>query len=341
MAGLIGDRKIRFVVLGLGHIGTRHADMIAANSGCELVAVIDCDSSLLPKAAGYTVPFFTSLEEFLLSGTLADVVCIATPNGLHATQAIRCLDAGFHVVIEKPMALTTSDCRAILDCANANNKHVFGVMQNRYSPAMQWLKGLMHEGRLGDIYMVDVHCYWNRDERYYTGNTWHGTTALDGGTLFTQFSHYVDLLYWLFGDVDNISARFANNNHAGMIDFEDSASVSFNFIAGGMGSLSYSTSVWDKNMESTMVIVAQHGTVKIGGQYMDKLEYCHIKGYELNESISSPVEQVAGYTGARANHHFVIQNVVDVLQGRSEITTNAREGTKVVDIIERIYALKN
>ena len=335
------DRKIRFAVLGFGHIGMRHADMIAANAECELTAVIDINSSLRDKASErYKTSFFGSLEEFLGGGTLADVVCVATPNGLHAGQAITCLEAGMHVVIEKPMALTTADCNAIFAVAESKGKRVFGVMQNRYSPAMQWLKRLIQDSSLGDIYMVDVHCYWNRDERYYTGNTWHGTAALDGGTLFTQFSHYVDLLYWLFGDIDNISARFGNNNHAGMIEFEDSASVSFNFITGGMGSLSYSTSVWDRNMESTMVIVAQNGTVKIGGQYMDKLEYCHIKDYELKESISSPAEQVAGYTGSKANHHFVIQNVVDVLKGRSEITTNAHEGTKVVDIIERIYALK-
>lgn len=335
------DRRIRFAILGLGHIGTRHADMVAAHPEAELVAIIDENAALQAKAANsYLVPFFTSLSSFLQSGISADVICIATPNALHAAQAIACMNAGIHVVIEKPMALTTTDCNAILECGRTAGKQVFCVMQNRYSPAMQWLKNLMQEGKLGDIYMVDVHCYWNRDERYYTGNTWQGTAALDGGTLFTQFSHYVDLLYWLFGNVQDISARFANHNHKGMIDFEDSAAISFGFVSGGMGSLSYSTSVWDRNMESTMVIVAEKGTVKIGGQYMDKLEYCHIKDYELKESISSPVEQVAGYTAAKANHHFVIQNVVDVLKGRSEITTNAIEGTKVVDIIERIYALK-
>ena len=105
--------------------------------------------------------------------------------------------------------------------------------------------------------------------------------------------------------------------------------------------MNFSTSVWDKNLESSMTIIAENGSIKVGGQYMDKIEYCHIKDYELKESISSPVEQVAGYTGAKANHHFVIQNAVDVLKGRSEITTNALEGKMVVDIIERIYALKN
>ncbi len=338
---MTAGRPIHFAILGLGHIGTRHADMVAAHPGAALVAIIDENISVEAKATSYNVPFFTSLQDFIASGIACDIICIATPNGLHAAQAVDSMNAGMHVVVEKPMALTTAECDNILACAQTNNKHVLCVMQNRYSPAMQWLKNMILGERLGTIYMVDVHCYWNRDERYYTGNTWHGTAHLDGGTLFTQFSHYVDLLYWLFGDVQDISARFANNNHRGMIEFEDSASVGFGFVHGGLGSLSYSTSVWDRNMESTMVVIAEKGTVKIGGQYMDKIEYCHIKDYELKESISSPVEQVAGYTGAKANHYFVIQNAVDVLKGRSEITTNALEGKKVVDIIERIYALKN
>lgn len=334
--------KIRFAVLGLGHIGTRHADMVAAHDECELVAIIDTNPDLKQRVEqNYGVPYYSSLQDFLRSGIQADVINIATPNAQHAEQAVLCIESGNHVVIEKPMALTTADCNSILECAAGNNKQVFCVMQNRYSAPMQWLKELITKGILGNIYMVDVHCYWNRDERYYTGETWHGTESIDGGTLFTQFSHYVDLLYWVFGDVQDISARFANNNHKGLIDFEDSAHISFSFRNGGMGSMSYSTSVWDKNMESTLVVVAERGTVKIGGQYMDKIEYCHIQDYELKENISSQNLHVNGYTGAKANHYYVIQNVVDVLQGRSGITTNADEGTKVVEIIEHIYALKN
>ncbi|MCB0695779.1 MAG: Gfo/Idh/MocA family oxidoreductase [Chitinophagaceae bacterium] len=338
----MSSAKIRFAVLGCGHIGTRHADMIMANDGCELVAVIDAAPALQNRVEkDYQVPFFSSLEAFLASDTQADVVNIATPNALHAAQALACIKAGCHVVIEKPMALTTADCNSILECAATHDRQVFCVMQNRYSAPMRWLKELVTQGILGDIYMVNVHCYWNRDERYYTGKTWHGTKYLDGGTLFTQFSHYVDLLYWVFGDVQDITARFANNNHKEMIDFEDSADISFRFNGGGMGSLSYSTSVWDRNMESTLVVVAEKGTVKIGGQYMDKIEYCHIKDYELKENISSHNLQVNGYTGAKANHYYVIQNVVDVLKGSSGITTNAMEGTKVVEIIEHVYALKD
>lgn len=336
----MANMSTRFAVVGLGHIGKRHADMIAAHDACSLVAIIDIDTNAQTVADRYNVPFFSTLSDFLASDITADVINIATPNALHAEQAVECLNTNAHVVIEKPIALTTSDCQAILDSATANDKQVFCVMQNRYSAPMQWLKQLLEDNVLGNVYMVDVHCYWNRDERYYTGDTWHGTDV-DGGTLFTQFSHYIDLLYWLFGDVQNIQARFANYSHTDMIDFEDSGTIQFDFERGGHGSMSYSTSVWDKNMESTLVIVAENGTVKIGGQYMDKVEYCHISNYELKEDIITKTISIAEYAGAKANHYFVIENVVDVLSGRvANITTNAEEGTKVVEIIERIYAHK-
>jgi len=193
---------------------------------------------------------------------------------------------------------------------------------------------------LGRIYIVDVHCYWNRDERYYTGDTWKGTDSMDGGTLFTQFSHYVDLVYWLFGDVTDITARFNNFNHNNVIGFEDSAAVSFGIKGGGRGTLNYTTSVWDKNMESTMVIVGEKGTVKIGGQYMDNVAYCHIKDYDLQQQHDAAQVHVDGYNDAKANHYYVIENVADVLKNRSAITTTAEEGKQVVNIIERIYALK-
>lgn len=213
-------------------------------------------------------------------------------------------------------------------------------MQHRYSPPMQWLKELLSDDVLGRVYIIDVHCYWNRDSRYYTGDTWKGTDNLDGGTLFTQFSHYVDLVYWLFGDLQNISARFNNFNHNGVIGFEDSATVIFDTAEGANGTISYTTSVWDKNMESTLVVIGEKGTVKIGGQYMDKVEYCHIKDYNMEDGLTAEAMQLSGYSDAKANHYYVIQNVVDVLKGRSAITTTAEEGAKVVDIIERIYSLK-
>jgi predicted dehydrogenase len=316
--------------------------MISRNGNCELTAIIDTDLQKLDHAISlYPAAGFSSLEAYLRSDSKADVVCIATPNGLHASQALICIESGHHVVIEKPMGLSKKECEDVIYKALHHSKHVFCVMQNRYSPPSEWLKKVVSDGTLGNIYMVQVNCYWNRDERYYTPDTWHGSAQLDGGTLFTQFSHFIDLMYWVFGDIEQIQARFADHNHSGLTAFEDSGFVNFSFINGGLGSLNYSTSCWDKNLESSMTVIGEHGSIKVGGQYMDKVEYCHIKDYVMPElKATNPPNDYGPYKGSAANHHYVIENVVNVLQGKSTITTNALEGLKVADIIERIYALK-
>ncbi|MDR0995859.1 MAG: Gfo/Idh/MocA family oxidoreductase, partial [Tannerella sp.] len=257
--------------------------------------------------------------------------------------ALEAIEAGYHVVIEKPLALHLAEAEQVVYASLKHRRQVFCVMQNRYSPPSVWIKEMVESGRLGEIYMVQLCCYWNRDSRYYKHGGWHGDAGLDGGTLFTQFSHFIDIMYWLFGDICDIQARFADFNHAGLTDFEDSGIVSFRFKRGGIGSLNYSTSVWDKNMESSLLVVAQNGSVKIGGQYMDKVEYCHIKDYVMPElPPTNPGNDYGAYKGSAQNHNFVIRNVVNVLTGDTPepITTNVLEGMKVVDIIRRIYDLK-
>jgi len=312
---------IRFAVIGLGHIGTRHASIIQQNPKAELVAV--CDTI---QNSDYSVPFFNSLEDLLESQIDIDVVNICTPNGLHANQAITALQHNKHVVIEKPIALKKNDAEKIIATANSVGKNVFCVMQNRYSAPSQWLKKIIKENILGEIFLVQVNCFWNRDERYYTGN-WHGNVLLDGGPLFTQFSHFIDTLYWLFGDITNIKSSFNNFTHKSVIDFEDSGTITFDFVNGGMGTLSYSTAIWDKNMESSITIIGKNGTIKVAGQYMDAIEYCHIKDYVLPTFSPSKTN----------NHEFVVQNVIDTLHNNGVANTNAYDGMKVVDIIERIY----
>lgn len=336
-------KKIRFAVIGCGHIGKRHAEMVTRDSSAELVALCD----ILPKEKlgleNYKVPFFQSLDALLSSGLEIDVINICTPNGLHADMAIKSLESGHHVVLEKPMALSLSDAEKVVYTSLKYSKQVFCVMQNRYSPPSLWIKQMVDSGKLGKLYMVQLNCYWNRDERYYKQGGWHGNAELDGGTLFTQFSHFIDILYWLFGDICNIQARFSDFNHTSLTDFEDSGLVTFDFVNGGMGSMNYSTSVWDKNMESSMLILAENGSIKIGGQYMNEVEYCHIKDYTMPElAATNPGNDYGSYKGSAQNHNFVIRNVVNVLSGKSKetITTNVLEGMKVVDIIQRIYAKK-
>lgn len=335
------SKKIKFAVVGCGHIGKRHAEMIHRNDNCELVAMVDVKEKSELNIDQFNVPFFSSLDQLLQSDLEIDVINIATPNGFHAEQSLKCLEAKKHIVLEKPMALTKADAEKIIFKALQVHKQVFAVMQNRYSPPSVWLKQLLESGRLGEIYMVQINCYWNRDDRYYKKDSWHGKIDLDGGTLFTQFSHFIDLMYWYFGDITNIQAKFRDFNHDLLTDFEDSGFVSFDFTNGGMGCINYSTSVWDKNLESSITVIAENGSLKVGGQYMNEVEYCHIRDYVMPElAPTNPGNDYGAYKGSAANHHYIIENVVDVLQGKSSITTNALEGLKVVEIIERIYATK-
>ncbi len=329
--------KIKFAVVGYGHIGRRHSEMILRNPESELVSIIDVKKKD-ELSIDDNIPFFHTLSEFLHSGIEVDVINIATPNGYHAKQALECLDAMKHVVIEKPMALNKFDAEQIIFKALQVHKQIFAVMQNRYSPPSVWVKKLIESKILGKIYLVQLNCFWNRDDRYYKIDSWHGKKSLDGGTLFTQFSHFIDIMYWLFGDIKNIHAKLRDFNHSNLTEFEDSGLVNFDFVNGGAGCINYSTSVWNQNLESSMTIIGENGSVKIGGQYMDKVEYCHIKDYIMPElAPTNPGNDYGAYKGSAQNHNYIIQNVIDVLNERDSITTNALEGLKVVEIIERIY----
>ena len=335
------SRTISFAIVGFGHIGRKHATMINQNPQASLVAIVDTDPGSQDDPsfpAGIT--FYNSLEELLNDSTKKDidVISICTPNGYHAPQAIAALRKRHHVLIEKPMALSRADCEEILIHAMHEDRQVFVVKQNRYSPPSKWLKQIVHDGTLGKIHLVQINCYWNRDDRYYTKGSWRGTNQHDGGTLFTQFSHFIDLLYWIFGDVHRIHASFTNANHQHSIDFEDSGLVQFELVRGGMGSLNYSTAVYDKNLESSITVIGENGSVKVGGQYMNEVLYCHIKDYEMPVlEETNPPNDYGPFKGSAANHHYVIDNIVATLNGQAHIGANALEGMKTVDIIERIY----
>lgn len=336
------QNRVKFAVIGCGHIGKRHAEMIKRNPEAELVALCDVLPADKVNTAQFSVPQYPTLAEMFAAHPEIEVVNIATPNGFHCAHALEALEARKHVVIEKPLALSKADAEKVIFKALQVHRQVLAVMQNRYSPPSAWIKEMVESGKLGKIYMVQLNCYWNRDDRYYKPGSWHGNKQLDGGTLFTQFSHFIDILYWLFGDIQNIKSRFYDFNHTELTDFEDSGIVTFDFLNGGSGILNFSTAVWDRNLESSMTIIAENGAVKIGGQYMDKVEYCHVKDYEMPElAPTNPGNDYGAYKGSAQNHNFVIDNVVDVLNNRAIITTNALEGLKVVEIIERIYKYTN
>jgi UDP-N-acetyl-2-amino-2-deoxyglucuronate dehydrogenase len=336
-------KQIKFVVIGFGHIGRRHATIANEYPGAKVVAIVDIDenvreSELFPEGALY----FRNIDEFLAANVIADVVNIATPNGYHCPFALKLLEAGYHVVIEKPMGMSKAECEAVIFKSLQMSKQVFVVKQNRYSPPSNWMKEIVSKGILGKVLTVQVNCYWNRDERYYKKEGWKGSLELDGGSLFTQFSHFVDIMYWVFGDIKNIKASFADFNHSELTEFEDTGMVNFQFVNGGLGCINFSTAVWDTNMESSITVIGSNGSFKVGGQYMNEIEYCHIKNYQM--PVLPPTNAPNDYgpfKGSAANHHYVIENVVNTLNGKDTITANALEGLKVVDIIERIYETRN
>jgi UDP-N-acetyl-2-amino-2-deoxyglucuronate dehydrogenase len=330
-------KKINFAIIGCGRIAQRHAEHI--NNNGNLVGVCDIAIEKADLLANkYEAKAFYSIEEMLNSKDLnIDVVAICSPNGLHAFHSIMALRSGYHVLCEKPMAITASDCGDMIQEAEKANKRLFAIKQNRFNPPVAAIKQIIDEGKLGQIYSVQLSCFWNRNEDYYK-DSWKGTQDMDGGTLFTQFSHFVDLLYWMIGDVRNAYALTGNFAHKNIIDFEDTGVVALEFNNGALGSINYTVNSYGKNMEGSLTIFGEKGTVKIGGQYLNELEYQNIEGFKIeNLPQGNTANNYGAYQGSMSNHDKIYENLVDVLTNDGVITTNAFEGLKTVEIIQKIY----
>ncbi len=330
------SQKIRFGLIGCGRIAQRHAEHISKKG--HLVAVCDVVTEKADKlAAMYSSKAYYSIEELLKNEGSIDVLSICTPNGLHASHAINALNAGFHVLCEKPMALTVNDCGEMIKAAERSNKRLFAIKQNRFNPPVEAVKKAMDENRLGKIHNVQLSCFWNRNADYYH-NSWKGTLKLDGGTLYTQFSHFIDLLYWMIGDVRQVKALMANFAHQGVIEFEDTGVVILEFYNGAIGTINYTVNSYGKNMEGSLTIFGEKGTVKIGGQYLNELEYQNIEGYRIgNLPEGNKANNYGTYQGSMSNHDKVYDNLIEVLQNNAAISTSSFEGLKTVEIIEKIY----
>ena len=331
--------KIKIAVLGYGHIGKRHAEMSDQNEDCDLTALIDCKFTTDEITNENKIPHFISLQSFLESNTAVDIIAVCTPNGLHFEQAKTIIQAGINVIIEKPITLKSADGDLLESLAREKNVRIFPVMQNRFSPPAVWLKSLMGSSVLGKIYMIQISCYWNRGKGYYIKDSWRGTNLLDGGTLYTQFSHYLDIMYWLFGDITNIKSKFANFNHKNLTEFEDSGIITFDLLSGGIGSFNFSTSVWNENLESSLTIIAENGSVKVGGQYMNHVEKCIVKDYVqpiLPETNGA--NDYGSFKGSAQNHHDLYKNIVEVLHLGKKMQVTAQESIRVIKIIENIYS---
>jgi UDP-N-acetyl-2-amino-2-deoxyglucuronate dehydrogenase len=323
-----------FAIIGCGRIAQRHAEQMIKHG--NLVAVCDTIPAKADELALlYNAKAYYSIEELLEAETGLDLVTICTPNGLHASHSIKALEAGNHVLCEKPLCIAVEDGKLMIATAEKAGKKLFVVKQNRYNPPVAFLKELIVNGKLGKIYSFQINCFWNRPEAYYTD--WKGSKKLDGGTLFTQFSHFIDLLYWLLGDVAEVKAiskNFAHNN----IEFADTGIVAFEMQSGAIGSLNYTVNSFEKNMEGSFTVFAEKGTVKIGGQYLNELEYCNVAGIEKPHlPTGNPANGYGFYQGSMSNHDKVYENLMIALQNPAHEFASADEGLKTVQIIQKIY----
>jgi UDP-N-acetyl-2-amino-2-deoxyglucuronate dehydrogenase len=333
--------KLKFAIIGCGRISERHAEQIDRLAVLQAV----CDNvAFKAETLGdkYGANIYTDIDDLLSNEKDIDVISVCTPNGLHAEHSIKSFRKGFHVICEKPMAISVYDCGEMIKEAEKANRRLFVVKQNRYNPPVRAIKDAIDNNRLGEIYSIQLNCFWNRNMEYYSQSDWKGTLKLDGGTLFTQFSHFIDLLYWMFGDVKKTAAMTRNFNHGKIIEFEDSGAVILEFYNRIIGTINYTVNSYQKNMEGSLTIFGEHGTVKIGGQYLNELEYQNIRDYKITDlPAGNPPNNYGQYVGSMSNHDKVYENVVDVLLNKGTIGTNGFEGLKTVEIIDKIYSAAN
>ncbi len=329
--------KLKFAIIGCGRIAARHAEII--NNIAELSAVCD----IKPERANdfaekYSADPYNAIEELLKNENNIDVVSICTPNSFHTEHTILALKAGKNVLCEKPMAISVSDCKRMMIEADKSGKDLFIVKQNRFNPPVAALKEVIDSGKLGKLLNVELNCFWNRNDEYYRQSDWKGKKAIDGGTLFTQFSHFIDLLYWLIGDFKSLNGIGRNFIHNELVEFEDTGVVMGEFENGALCTINYTVNSHKQNMEGSITVFGEKGTVKIGGQYLNVLEYQSIDGFEITGlPASRPANDYGFYQGSMSNHEKVYENVLDVLTKGGTIAANAYEGMKTVEIIERIY----
>lgn len=311
--------------------------MLQNCSFANCVAIIDIKSDNIP----HHLPYFDSLQSFQNSKIDFDIAYISTPNYLHVEYAFAILNIDKHVLIEKPMGLNSNDCQSLINYSNTRKSKIFCVMQNRFSPPAQWLKKILEERVMGNINYVEINCIWNRSPLYYSQSDWKGKLEKDGGTLYTQFSHFVDTMYWMFGDININHSKFHTIDTNKNIEFEDTGLIQFDFMHEGSGHMFYSSSAFQANIESSLTVLADKGSVKIGGQYMNQVMHCEIEHYTMPElKTTSAPNQYGFYSGSAFNHAAVVENIYKHLNYNEKLITTATEGMKVVEIIERIYAAR-
>ena len=331
----IAGRRIRFALVGCGRIAEKHFEALERHAErAELVAVCDTDPAALSRAMTRTgVAGFASLDA-LLAGNNADAIVLATPSGIHAAQTISAADAGRHVVTEKPMATRWSDGQAMVAACDRAGVKMFVVKQNRQNATIQRLKRALDQRRFGKIYLVSVNVFWSRPQEYYDSAAWRGTWEFDGGAFMNQASHYVDLLDWLIGPIESIQAYTATL--ARRIEVEDTGVMSIRWRSGALGSMNVTMLTYPKNLEGSITILGEKGTVRIGGVAVNEIQHWEFAEPDADdEKIKTASYETTSVYGF--GHPLYYDNVIKVLRGEAEPETDGREGLKSLETLIATY----
>jgi UDP-N-acetyl-2-amino-2-deoxyglucuronate dehydrogenase len=282
------------------------------------------------------IPFFTSHRE-MLAASHADVVIVSTPHHLHAPIAVAAANAGKHVLVEKPMALSAKECEAMIAAAKKNGVKLWVVKQNRHNVPVKLVKDVIDRKKLGRVFMVQCNIMWNRVDSYYKDSDWRGRKKTEGGALFTQASHFIDLMVWLFGDITSASAVIETKDHH--IQVEDCGTATLGFRSGVMGSMLWTTCVYNKNYEGSITIIGEKGTIKIGGQYLNTIEHWDVQGHPLPDktAFTDKPNLYGKYQGTSSNHDKVIRDIISNLGNKKHKSVYGEEGIRTVKAIELIY----
>jgi len=325
-------QKLLFALVGCGRIGEKHASIIVQLGKLEVV--IDVLPDRVEKFASlYNAKGYNSINAFLEQASKVDVIVICTPNGLHAEHAIACLEKGMHVLLEKPVAIHEKDIVSIQAAASKSGKLVFPVMQNRFNTALISIKDLLDNRLLGKVFSFQVNCFWNRPASYYE-NSWHGDSALDGGVLYTQLSHFIDILSWYFGEC--IAAKgFIEKLSTKEMDFEDTGNFVLKYTNGIIGSVNYTINTEPTNIEGSFTLHTEKGTIKIGGTYLNKVEI-NTTSYKLSVE-SSKANEYGSYKGSGAYHEAIYKHLLLLFSKHSQYYTSLEEAAITIRTIEKMY----
>lgn len=331
----IENRKIRFALVGAGRIAANHFGAIEKlASECELVDVCDVDKAALDAAVSKTGAKGHSSLTAMLQSTTADAVILTTPSGLHPRQAIEVAQSGRHVVSEKPMATQWQDGLAMVRACDDAGVRLFVVKQNRRNATLQLLKKAVTQGRFGRIYNVALNVFWTRPQDYYDAASWRGKWEFDGGAFMNQASHYIDLLGWLIGPVESVMAYTATQ--ARNIEAEDSGVAAIRWRNGAMGTLNVSMLTYPKNLEGSITILGEKGTVRVGGVAVNEIqEWQFADNRPEDDEIKNANYATTSVYGF--GHPLYYDNVIQTLRGKAEPETDGREGLKSLELLIAMY----